>query len=117
MIKTMTYAHMCKEATEIQILWEPKSGDLYHFNAIINPLLPMMFNADVNGNVISFANTNKKSKFWIPRYEDLIEILENTKDGLYMPYYHMTLDDLLEYTMTLVFNKTWDDENNKWKSI
>lgn len=100
------YIKMCREATEIQEQWKPKSGDMFHFKAVINPFKPCMFRSDVNNSIVSYSENNQLDKIWLPRQEDLQEIyMAPYKGGLHVS------------TMVNSFYRWfWDEYNNKVKS-
>jgi hypothetical protein len=77
------YVYMCQKAIEIQDLWSPKSGDLYHYKGCFNTMRPNMFGSDINDGIISWDKDKnitgvdyKKDKFWMPRQEDLQKLRE-----------------------------------------
>ena len=108
------YIAMCKEAKEIQALWDPKSGDLYHFKSCYNSLKPHMFASNLHGDIISYAQDKNmtgidytKDKFWMPRYEDLYTLLK--------PHFFMEIKDLLILIMEELYGKAWN--GSEWEPI
>ena len=134
----MVFVKMCREAVELQELWKPKSGDLYHYHGVINPLRPLMVKTDVHGGVMDWDRGEFfKNCFWLPRQEDLQELFRH-KNGNPDEYWilksflvwfsHLTgyptacpdrevsITQLwLQYVMETVYQKRWNGES--WEEI
>ena len=127
------YIEMCKAATEIQILWEPNRFDVYSERGS-------------TGNIIDpayMADKHRSTMTWLPRIEDLFEML--TPEGI-KPYlshdispghnnlraFHgwstsqfaafwewaedMSIAELLLwFVMDTLYNKSWN--GNVWESL
>ncbi len=129
----MEYVKMCRVAEEIQLGWEPKSGDLYHYNCAINPLRPLVVSPDVHGFRMEWSDEFFKNCFWVPRQEDLQELFRH-KNGNPDEYWilksfmvwfsHLTgyptacpdrevsITQLwLQYVMETVYQKRWNGES------
>jgi hypothetical protein len=119
------YILMCKEAKEIQELWEPKVGD-----RIINKE-----NNPHPSFCLPYRDELKQDKFhWIPRQEDLQSLCMKYHDRYYT--FDVLLDDFcagwnmpspglnesfdeywLLFTMDVLFDKEWNHETKKWQPI
>lgn len=121
------YINMCKKATELQEMWEPKEGDYVYIKRV----------GDSSGHVkcIGFFNLNSGYLFykdeekvvirenmdtvvWLPRDDQLIErstlhwsdIIDYC--GLEHSDYKLSFEiALLKIVMYKVFNKVWNVED------
>lgn len=110
------YIKMCREAEEIQGLWEPKEADKYIYNEHEWYMPPNACFGEANNSI------------WLPRIEDLINI---SSDGIfgcdnddhwldefygYNEVFPNANDSIiiriLKFTMLNLYNKSWDGE--KW---
>lgn len=130
------FLDMCRKAKEIQDLWTPKSGDLYLFKSAYNPLKLFILSGDIHDVVIKRKLMNQHLRFWIPRQEDLQNIVKeldpepneliediNLMDHFYAWFRNSDrrirkLDEAwINFTMGWCFNKKWDFEAKQWTAI
>jgi hypothetical protein len=128
---------MCKEAREIQKLWKPKSGDIYHFKSAYNSLIPHILQPDVNDNIMKFDEDKKCGKFWLPSLEDLYTIMMEARQyttwgtlNRFNFYYKENMDLMngnsylqsntnikivwLKCIMETLYRKLWVEDKEKW---
>ncbi len=138
MDKSREYMEMCRQAPEIQTIWEPGLGDIYSDESgFVHFYMPQKdgkikkgFGVKPNGNLIEIEKFT-----WLPRLNQLMEILggseknfrdtgfrffEWTKKNGYRPGSpdnpYKTLEQIwLAYVMEKAFKKKWTGD--RWISL
>lgn len=69
------YVEMCRQAKEIQVLWEPKDGDFFF----------------TDHGVTASWGCSERRDCWVPRQDQLQEFAGLTKDGMLDSWITMSL--------------------------
>jgi len=131
------YSLMCKEATEIQELWKPRTGDMYQFKMFPESVHLMILGPDLEDHFMSYVFDHKlEGCFWLPRQEDIQQIFKEEKqvsEDITLLLFKRYIADLgsvctqcegmsitkawLCCIMEKLYAKDWDSESKTWVSL